>query len=142
MRGWENGDSGGLPSFIGSRSEGSEVFEVLARLEADRLAGGDRHLDAGLGVAADALLAVADLEDAEAAKLDALAVAERGLHGFDDGIDGLRRLHPGHIRDFRDAVDDVRLDHCGSETWASLERVWWSVNKTDILLGLGLCLDN
>src|SRR5947199_5238562 len=142
MRGWENGDSGRLPSLIGSPAQESEILEVLARLEADRLAGRDRHLDTGLGIAADALLAVADLEDAEAAELDALAVAERALHGFDDGIDGLRRLHPGHIRDFRDAVDDVRLDHCGSETGASLKRVWWSVNKTEILLGLGLFLEN
>src|SRR4051812_5711425 len=107
MRGEENGDPGRLPSLIVSRREESEVLEVFARLEAHRLAGGDRHFDAGLGIAADALLAVAHLEDAEAAELDALAVAERALHGFDDDVDGLRRLHPGHIRDFRDAVDDV-----------------------------------
>src|SRR3954453_228978 len=105
MRGWENGGSGRLPSLIGSPAPGvrSEILEVLARLEADRLAGRDRHLDAGLGVAADALLAVADLEDAEAPELDALAVAERALHGFDDDVDGLRRLYPGHIRELSDA---------------------------------------
>src|SRR4051794_16798057 len=137
MRGWENGGSGRLPSLIGSPAPGvrSEILEVLARLEADRLAGRDRHLDAGLGIAADALLAVADLEDAEAPELDPLAVAERALHGFDDGVDGLRRLDPGHIRKLSDAVDDVRLDHCGSETGASLERVWRSVNKTELPTG-------
>src|ERR1700681_1282041 len=108
------GGQGGLCSVLGS-VWGSEILQVLAGLEADRLAGGDGHLDAGLGIASHALLAVADLEDAEAAKLDALAVAESDLHGLDDGVDGLRRLHPGNVCDFRDAVDDVRLDHCSSE---------------------------
>src|SRR5947209_11562391 len=108
------------PSLIVSGLPVSEILQVLAGLEADRLAGGDGHLDAGLGIAPHALLAVAHLEDAEAAQLDPLAVAEGVLHGLDDGVDGLRRLHPGYVRDFRDAVDDVRLDHCSSEAAASL----------------------
>src|SRR5215218_7412234 len=129
----------GSNSIRGEEGEpGSEILQVLARLEAHRLAGGDRHLDAGLGIAADALLAVADLEDAEAAELDPLAVAERGLHSLDDGVDGLSRLHPGYIRDFRDAVDDVRLDHCGSETGASLTTGFKGCQQSTILLGLGL----
>src|SRR5258705_11978523 len=93
----------------------SEILQVLAGLEAHRLAGGDGHLDTGLGISSHALFAVADLKDSEAAKLDALAIAERDLHSLDDGVDGLRRLHPGYVCDFRDAVDDVRLDHCSSE---------------------------
>src|SRR6185436_10556662 len=58
---------------------GSEILQVLPGLEADGLAGGDGHLDPGLGIAAHAFLAVPYLEYAEAAELDALAFAQRVL---------------------------------------------------------------
>src|SRR5689334_21255029 len=99
MTGWEDGEpcrqsrgpsliSSLRASLFGSSGSRSEVLEVLAGLETDGLAGRDRDLDAGLGIAADALLAVAHLEDAEPAELDALALAECVLHGVDDGVDG------------------------------------------------------
>src|SRR6202044_2112947 len=58
----------------------SEILEVLAGFEAHGLAGRDRDLDAGLGIASDAFLAVAHLEDAESPQLDAFAVAQGALH--------------------------------------------------------------
>src|SRR5215203_2200515 len=108
----------------------SEILQILARLESDRLAGGDRHLDPGLGVAPHALLAVAHLKDSEAAELDALAIAERIFHGVDDGIHGLGGFHPGYVRDLRNAVYDIRLDHECSEAAQSLTMGPTCVNET------------
>jgi len=69
-----------------------ENLEVFAWLEADGFAGGDGDLGASARVAADAGFARLYGEDAEAAELDAVAVAEGFLHGFKDGIDGGLRL--------------------------------------------------
>jgi len=68
--GGPGGGSGGSNSGCsGGRrtAERSEVLQLFAGLEANGAAGSDGDLDAGLRVASDALLAVADLEDAEAA---------------------------------------------------------------------------
>src|SRR5262249_40193409 len=69
------------------RHPSNEFAELFARLETDRVSGRDRDLDAGLRIAADASLAPLDLEDAEAAQLDAVSGAERGTHRFDDRFD-------------------------------------------------------
>ena len=65
-----------------------EDLEIFAGLEADSLAGGDGDFGASAGVAAYAGLAGFDGEDAEAAELDAVALAEGRLHGFEDGVYG------------------------------------------------------
>src|SRR6185436_193374 len=88
-----------------------QSLQLFAWLEADRLAGRDRHLDAGLRVTPHAALAVADLEDAEAAQLDPFAAGERVLDRVEDGVDRLGRLDAGDVARVGDAVDDVRFDH-------------------------------
>src|SRR4051794_33361905 len=88
-----------------------QVAELLARFEADRVSRWDLHFDARLGVAADALLPLLDLEDAEAAELDALPSRERVAQSLDHGVHGLGRLHARNFGYFRDFIDDVRLDH-------------------------------
>ncbi len=94
------------------RGDGTlNLAEVFAGLETHGFAGGDRHLDPGLGIAADAFLAVAHLEDPEAAQLDAFAFLERVFHAFEDGVYRQRGLDPGHVRDFGDAIDEIGFDH-------------------------------
>src|SRR6266498_4013005 len=64
------GSGGGVEGSIGRKPRETclgQLAEVLARLESDRVAGRDGHLDSGLGIASDAALATLDLEDAEAA---------------------------------------------------------------------------
>src|SRR5205823_2362761 len=97
----------------GSRRLLAQVLEVLAGLEADRAAGRDLDLLARPRVAADAALAGLDLEDAEAAQLDALSAHHRVLHGFEDGLDRRLRLDLRDVRGLGDLVDDVHLDHAG-----------------------------
>src|SRR5687768_11052224 len=92
-----------------------EVPQFLPRLEADGVSGRDLHLDARLGIAADAFLPLLDLEDAEAAELDALPARERVPQPLDHRVDRLGRLHARDLRGFRHLVDDVRLDHGPSE---------------------------
>src|SRR5690349_19400590 len=72
-----------------------QVAQVLAGLEADRLAGGNAHLGARAGVTADPLLARLHLEDAEPAQFDPLAAAHRFLHGVENRLDRHDRPHPG-----------------------------------------------
>src|SRR6185503_6676295 len=86
-------------------------LQLFAGLEADRLAGRDRHLDARLRVAPDAALAIAHLEDAEAAQLDPLAARQRVLDRVEDGVDRFGRLDARDVARVGDAVDDVRFDH-------------------------------
>src|SRR5712692_6979124 len=85
-------------------------LQLLARLEANRLARRDSHLGAGARVAANAGLAWTDVEDAEAAQFDTLALRQRPLHGFEHSLNS----HFGFC--FRDAgsvdhfVDNIELD--------------------------------
>jgi hypothetical protein len=88
-----------------------QIPQMLAGFEAHRLARGDDHFDAGLGVAADAALAVAHLEDAETAQLDALTAAEGGLHRVEDRLDGLRGERARDVRYLGYTVNEVSLDH-------------------------------
>src|SRR5688572_6286040 len=92
-----------------------QVAQLFARLESDRVTGRDLHLDAGLRIAADSLLALLDLKHAEAAQLDALTARQRVAQSFDHSIDGLGCFHPRNFGDFRYLVDDVRLDHLTPE---------------------------
>jgi hypothetical protein len=65
-----------------------EEVELFAGLEAHGLAGSDADFSAGAWIAANAGFPGPDVEDAEAAKLDALAFGQGVLQGFEDGIDG------------------------------------------------------
>src|SRR5215469_3560796 len=60
-------------------------LQFFARFETHGFARRDANLLSGAGVTADARLARLYVEDAEPAQLDALAAAERILHGLEDG---------------------------------------------------------
>src|SRR3972149_6278773 len=105
----------GCQGFWGLRGGRSlEILQFLAGLEPHRLSGRDRHLDPGLGIAADTLLAVAHLENTEAPELDALTLRERLLHRRDDRVDCECGLDSGDIGQLRHSIHDVCLDHAGS----------------------------
>src|SRR5438552_10630192 len=78
----------------GEHRDLQKVAKLFAGLEADRVSGRDLHFDACLRIAPDPLLALLDLEHAEAAQLDALAARQCVAQSFDDRIDRLRRFHP------------------------------------------------
>src|SRR5689334_9421006 len=73
---------------------GDPLAHDLTGAEGEHAARRDRHLDAGLGIAADPLALVAQDEAAEARNLDVLAVGERGAHMMEDALDDARRLGP------------------------------------------------
>jgi hypothetical protein len=82
-------------------------MELLAGLEAHGFAGSDADFGAGARIAPDARFAGADIEDAKAAQLDALAFGERALEGLEYCIDsrlGFVALQPGA---FNHLVNDV-----------------------------------
>src|SRR6185503_398509 len=72
-------------------------LQLLARMEGDDAAGADGNFLAGLRVAAGALRLVAQLEVAEARKLDAFAALERPPDLLEEGLDhvlGLALVQP------------------------------------------------
>src|SRR5512142_1743587 len=88
-----------------------QIPQILAGLESNRVAGRDGHLDARLGVPADAALPALDLEDAETAKLDPVAGSQSGPHRLDHRLDSGRRLRTRNVREVDHEIDDVRFDH-------------------------------
>jgi hypothetical protein len=89
----------------------SERLQFLAGLEAHRFAWRDADFLTGARIAADAGFARAHVEHTEAAQLDSLAFAERILHGFKDGFDGLFRLGPAHSGLVYDCINNIQLNH-------------------------------
>jgi hypothetical protein len=87
-----------------------EDVEVLAGLEADGFAWGDRDFGTGAGVAADAGFTGLDGEDAEATEFDAVALYEGLLHGLEDGIDGGFSLGADESGALDDALDEILFD--------------------------------
>jgi hypothetical protein len=86
-------------------------LQFLAGLEAHRFARRDADFLAGAGIAADAGLARAHVENAKAAKLDALSFAKGILHSFKDGFDGLFRFGPAHTGFIYYSVHNIQLNH-------------------------------
>src|SRR3954465_14813421 len=66
------------------------VAHDLAGAEGHHAARGDRHFDAGLGVAPDALALVAQDEGAEAGDLDVRALGQRVAHVMQHAFDEVR----------------------------------------------------
>ena len=91
-------------------------MQLLARLEADCLAGSDADFGTGAGIAADAGFAGADAENAKSAQFDALAGGQSLLQALED------RIHRGFCLDARQAraldymMDDVLLNQWGNLT--------------------------
>src|SRR5690349_10203129 len=100
------------------------VLELLARLEARRLA--RRNLDrlAGLRVAARARRRLADTEGAEAAQVDLVTAGKRVRHQLEDVFHELLHLSFRRARLGGDLVDDVGLLHFGSLPRVSASFVW------------------
>ena len=82
-------------------------LQFFAGLEAHCLAGGDSDFRAGSGIAADAGFARPDIENAEAPKLNAIALAQCLLHRFEDGLDGGFGFRFGDAGPVYHLVDDV-----------------------------------
>ncbi len=80
------------------------ALKLFAGLEADGFARRNVDFFAGARIATDAGLARLDAEDAEAAKLDALAAAKSLLQGFENGFDGLLRLGAADVRGCDDGI--------------------------------------
>ena len=115
---------------------GSEILQLFAGFESHRFAGRDSHLDTGLGVAAHTTLAIADLEDTEPAKFDALTLAESVFHLLEDDLYGMSCLDPRNVRGLCNAIDEVGFYHvsggaaseCSSGfCGVSTERVGWMI---------------
>jgi len=71
-----------------------EEMQLFAWLKADGFAGGDADFGTGAGVATNACFAGLYSEDAKAAQLDAVTLAEGGLHRVEDDIHGSLCLGP------------------------------------------------
>lgn len=87
-------------------------MEFFAGFEADGFAWRDGYFRAGAWVAADAGLAGADIEDSEAAQLDALSVGEGFFEALEDCVHGGFSLHAGQASPFDDVMDDVLFNQC------------------------------
>src|SRR6185295_10531285 len=85
-------------------------LQLLAGLEANRLAGGNRDLRAGARVPADARLAGTHVEDAEAAQFNTFTAAEGALHAFENGFDGHLRFGLSYASAINNFVDNVQFD--------------------------------
>src|SRR5438067_12297757 len=73
---------------LGKQTDGLiDGLKFLARLEAHRFAGRNIYFGTGARVASDAGLARPNVEDSEAAQLDAVAATECLLHALKDGFD-------------------------------------------------------
>jgi hypothetical protein len=88
-----------------------EDLKVFAGLEANGLARGDGNFGARARIAADSGFTWLDGEDAEAAQLDAIVLAECLLHCIEDGIDGYLGLGAGKASAFHYSLDEILLDH-------------------------------
>src|SRR3954470_6607903 len=89
------------------------VLQHLRRPERQHAARADLDLLAGLRIAADARLLLADDEVPEAGKLDLFAALERVLDGVEHHLDDLGGLLLGETGFFANALDDVGLGHDG-----------------------------
>ena len=89
----------------------SDILQIFTGLEADRPTGWDAYFLPRSWVPSDASLARFHLEDAKATQFDAVTTLHRQTHRVEHGIDRYLGLDLGNVRDLRDLVDDVDLDH-------------------------------
>jgi hypothetical protein len=100
-----------------------ERVQLLARLEANGLSGGNADLSPGAGVAADAGFARADTENAESAQLNALAGCESLLKTLEDRIHGCFGLGARQAGALNHVMNDVLLNQgslLAQVNWLSL----------------------
>jgi hypothetical protein len=89
----------------------SDILQIFTGLEANRPSRRDANFFACPGIPSDASFAWFHLEDAKASQLDAVTTLHRQTHRVEHGIDRNLGLDLGDVRDLRDLVDDVDLDH-------------------------------
>ena len=70
------------------------------------------------GIAADAGFAWLDGEDAEAAKLNAVACDEGLLHALEDSVDGRLCFDPWQAGTLNNPLYKILLNHLGRRPWA------------------------
>src|SRR4030095_34100 len=86
-------------------------LQFLARFESNGFTLRNGHLRAGARIAAYAALARLNHENAEPAKLNALAAFHSLFHSFKKSFDSDLGLHFRNAGFFRDVVNDVKFDH-------------------------------
>jgi len=89
---------------------GLQTVQLFAGLETHGFAGGDAYLSAGAGIAADAGLAGANAEDAEAAQFEALAGREGLFKSFENRIHSRFSLGARQAGALNHLMNDVLLD--------------------------------
>jgi hypothetical protein len=89
-----------------------EHVQLFTGLETHSLTRRDAHLRTGPGIASNAGLARANIEDAKAAQFNALALGQSALQGFEHRVHsgfGLVALQPGP---FNYLMNDVLFNQC------------------------------
>jgi hypothetical protein len=92
-------------------SVSSERLQFLAGLESHRFSRGDADFLASARIAANAGLARAHVEHAEASQFDSFPFAERILHRSKNGFDSLFGLGPAHASLGYNRIYNVQLNH-------------------------------
>jgi len=87
-----------------------QFVEVFAGFEAHGFAGGDADFRSGARVAANSCFSGPDVEDAEAAELDAVSIGECAFETFKDGFDGGLGFHAGQSGTLNYLMYDVLLN--------------------------------
>src|ERR1700730_1732076 len=86
-------------------------LQLLAGLEANRLARRNRYLGAGARVAPYAGLARPHVKHSKASQFNAVALGQRSSHAFENGFHGQFGLGFGNAGLVHHFIDDVELDH-------------------------------
>ena len=89
-------------------------MQFLARLEANRLAGGDADFGPGARIAPDSGLACADTEYTKAAQLNTLTGSKSLFQALEDRINRGLRLGAGKAGTLDHMMDDVLLNQWGN----------------------------
>jgi len=96
-----------------TEARGRALFErvqVLAGFEANGAAGSNADLSASARIASNSGFAGSDVEDAEAAQLDAVAARECPLEAFKNGFDGGLGFYAGQSGTLNYLMYDVLLN--------------------------------
>ncbi len=100
-----------------------EDLKLFAGLEADGSPGHDRNFGSGARVASNAGFARLDVEDAEAAEFDPIALAEGVLHRLEDGIHGRLCFGPWKTGALDYALDEILLNQWRPPSCASPKEI-------------------
>ena len=108
-------------------------LQFLAGLEADGFARGDADFSAGAWIAADAGLAGADAEDAEAAEFDAFSCCEGFFEALKHRIDGRFCLGSRKACALDHLMNNILLDQCRRPLMVCV-RLWLASSRLKCIL--------